>query len=110
VLAQAIADRFELDAVSQQMEAGGLFWITSEMYDLLNAAAKGLLYPGGTFGPRIRLAMTRLNSSNVAGVPTADPCDHICGVSSLCMLPDQITLVVSSWLNPCGTASLRVLA
>jgi methanethiol S-methyltransferase len=36
--------------------------------------------------------------------------DHLCGVSSFCILPDQITLIVSSWLNPCGAASLRVLA
>ena len=38
------------------------------------------------------------------------PQDYGCGVASLFTLPDQIALMVSSWPNPCGTASLRVLA
>jgi len=53
------------------------------LYDLLDVAAKSILYPGGTFGSRIGLAMARVNSSNAAGVPAADPYDHICGMVNL---------------------------
>jgi hypothetical protein len=73
-----------------------------KLYDLLDSTAKSILFPNGTFASRIGMLRFMVNSSNVAGVPTADPFDHMCGTVNLTADPST-----SNWTTIVLTPVVR---